>query len=70
MALDVLENGAAMLRFACKLYRNRKGGAAIEYGFMCALIVLAMMVALTQLADVTTNLWNTVDKNVATHGKS
>ncbi|RIA37125.1 pilus assembly protein Flp/PilA [Hephaestia caeni] len=57
-----------MLQFARNLYRNRRGGAAIEYGLMCAFIVLAMMAALTQLADVTTNLWNTIDNNVAAPG--
>ncbi|HVI99463.1 MAG TPA: Flp family type IVb pilin [Sphingomonas sp.] len=53
-----------MLHFARKLYRNRKGGAAIEYALMCAFIVLAMMAALMQLADVTTNMWNTVNNKV------
>lgn len=59
-----------MLDFARKLYRNRKGGAAIEYGLMCALIVLAMMAALIGLADTTTSMWNTVGNKVdATDGK-
>ena len=53
-----------MLDFACKLCRNRKGGAAIEYGLMCALIVLAMIAALANLADVTTNMWNDVSNKV------
>jgi pilus assembly protein Flp/PilA len=53
-----------MLDFARKLYRNRKGGAAIEYGLICALIVLAMMAALSQLAGVTTNMWNDVNNKV------
>jgi pilus assembly protein Flp/PilA len=58
------EHGIAMLNLARKLYRNRRGGAAIEYGFMCALIVLAMIAAFTQLADVTTGMWNTVGNKV------
>ncbi len=53
-----------MPEFVRKLCRNRKGGAAIEYGLMCALIVLAMIAALANLADITTNMWSDVSNKV------
>ena len=57
-----------MLDLARKLYRNLKGGAAVEYGFLCALIVLAMIAAFTQLAGVTTNMWDAVGNKVDSAG--
>jgi pilus assembly protein Flp/PilA len=53
-----------MLAFARKLYRSRRGAASIEYGLICALIVLAMMAALIQVADVTTTMWDDVTNQV------
>lgn len=57
-----------MLDLARKLFRNRKGGAAIEYGLICALIVVAMMAALFQLAGVTTDMWDAVNNKVQSAG--
>ena len=57
-----------MLHFVRKLYRNRRGAAAVEYALICAFIVLAMMAALFQFGAVTTNLWNTIDNKVAAKG--
>jgi pilus assembly protein Flp/PilA len=48
------------------LVRDRKAGTAIEYGLIAALIVVAMIGALSQLADVTTGMWDNVNDAVNT----
>ncbi|HEU4961638.1 MAG TPA: Flp family type IVb pilin [Sphingomonas sp.] len=48
------------------LARDRKAGTAIEYGLIAALIVVAMIGALSQLADVTTGMWDNVNDAVNT----
>ena len=53
-----------MLTLARKLWRNCKAGTAIEYGLICALIVLAMVGALTAVAKTTTDMWNMVSDRV------
>jgi pilus assembly protein Flp/PilA len=53
-----------MAAFFRKLLRDRKGGTAIEYGLILALIVLALMSALIALADTNTALWNRVSNKV------
>ena len=51
-----------------RLLGNRKGGTAIEYGLIAALIVLTMVGAFIELANTTTNMWNNVNaKVVAAH---
>ncbi len=42
------------------LIQDERGTTAVEYGLIAALIVLAMVSALTQLAGTTTNMWNDV----------
>lgn len=57
-----------VMRLAKMLIRDRKGATAVEYGFILALIVLAIMAALVELGGTTTNLWTNVsDKVRATH---
>ena len=46
------------------LVRDSKGGTAIEYGLIVALIVIAIMAALFGLAGATTDMWNGVRDNV------
>ncbi|TPG43197.1 Flp family type IVb pilin [Sphingomonas koreensis] len=43
---------------------DRRAGTAIEYGLIVALIVIAMISALSGLADVTTGMWNNVSDKV------
>lgn len=57
--------GAQMLRLMQRLLADRKGGTAIEYGLIVAMIVIAMVVSLTQLADTTTALWGNVNNKIA-----
>jgi pilus assembly protein Flp/PilA len=54
----------AFLARARRLLRDRKGATAVEYGFLLALIVLAIMAALIQLGSTTTGLWTNVSTKV------
>lgn len=40
--------------------RDSTGATAVEYGLILALIVVAMMVSLTNLANTTVGMWNNV----------
>jgi pilus assembly protein Flp/PilA len=44
--------------------RDRRGGTAIEYGMIAALVVLVMIAALTEMARTTTGIWNNVSDKV------
>ncbi|PBN43871.1 Flp family type IVb pilin [Sphingobium sp. D43FB] len=44
--------------------RCERGATAVEYGLIIALIVLAMITALTSVADKTTGMWNNVSTEV------
>ncbi len=54
----------ALVQLVHGLIRERKGATAIEYGFILALIVIAMMVALISLGETTTGLWTNVSTKV------
>ncbi|AJP72467.1 Flp family type IVb pilin [Sphingomonas hengshuiensis] len=54
----------AFVRITTALLRDRKAATAVEYGFIVALIILAMMVSLNALGDVTTAMWNNVSTKV------
>ncbi|AQR72418.1 Flp family type IVb pilin [Sphingomonas sp. LM7] len=47
-----------------RLLRDSKAATAIEYGLICALIVLAIMAALVALGSVTADMWNNVSTKV------
>ncbi len=49
-----------MLAFARRLLRSSTGATAVEYGLILALIVVAMMGALSLMAGSTTGMWNGV----------
>jgi len=42
-----------------------RGASAVEYGLILALIVLTLMAALSQVADVTVGMWGNVSTKVA-----
>lgn len=46
------------------LKTDAKGATAVEYGLILALIVLAMMAALTNLATRVNNMWYNVANKV------
>jgi pilus assembly protein Flp/PilA len=48
-----------------KLIRDIKAASAVEYGLICALIVLAMIAGLNAVAGRTTTMWNGVAENVS-----
>lgn len=54
-----------MRHFFAKLIRDIKGASAVEYGLICALIVIAMVAGLNAVASRTTTMWNYVSDNVS-----
>lgn len=58
----------ALTKSIHRLIRDSKAATAIEYGLICALIVLAIMAALLALGAVTTDMWNNVSNKVQTAG--
>jgi pilus assembly protein Flp/PilA len=46
------------------LRRDRKGATAVEYGFILALIVIAIMAAVIELGATTTSMWSNVSTKV------
>jgi pilus assembly protein Flp/PilA len=47
------------------MLRHDRGATAVEYGLIVALIVLAIVTVLTQLASATTAMWNDVSNEVS-----
>jgi pilus assembly protein Flp/PilA len=47
-----------------RVFRDSRGATAIEYGLIVALIVIAMIVALKNLAGTTIGMWNNVSTKV------
>ena len=58
----------ALTKLIHRLIRDSKAATAIEYGLICALIVLAIMAALLALGTVTSEMWNNVSDKVQTAG--
>lgn len=54
-----------MKRRLTDLIRDEEAATAIEYGLIAALVVVAMIVALQNVADVTTGMWNNVSNEVS-----
>jgi len=46
------------------LWRDRRGATAVEYGFILALIVVAILTAIVGVAGVTTTMWNDIATKV------
>ncbi len=53
-------SGRAGLRTKRGLFADQRGAAAVEYGLIVSLIVIAMLSGLQGVASTTTDLWNTV----------
>lgn len=47
-----------------RLARDCRGGTAVEYAFILALITVFMVAALIKVADVTINMWGDVSGKV------
>jgi len=46
------------------LLSSQKGATAVEYGLILALIFLAMVASLSQVAEKTNNMWGNVSNKV------
>lgn len=46
-----------MLSTFAKFCEDESGATAVEYGLICALMVIAMMTALNSVASTTINMW-------------
>jgi pilus assembly protein Flp/PilA len=53
-----------MRPFFAKLIRDIKAASAVEYGLICALIVLAMIAGLNSVAGNTITMWDNVSETV------
>jgi pilus assembly protein Flp/PilA len=49
-----------MIRRRRELLQDPRGATAVEYGLICALIVLVMLTGLYALAGTTISMWNNV----------
>lgn len=54
-----------MAIFLLKLLRSESGSTAVEYGFLIALIFLAIASAVAQFADTNQTTWNLVATKMA-----
>ena len=53
-----------MIRRMKALARAERGATAVEYGLICALIVLAAMGAITAFSAKTIGMWNNVSNEI------
>lgn len=54
----------AFLGGARRLIVSRKAATSVEYGFLLALVVLAIMVALVEMGSTTSGLWSNISTKV------
>ena len=47
-----------------RLWRDKRGATAVEYGLILALIFLAMVAAVQGVADQNVRVWTKVDTNM------
>ena len=52
------------MRHLKKLIQDKRAATAVEYGLILALIFLAMIVSLRNVATATTTMWNNVSDTV------
>ena len=50
-----------MIKIIRRLAKNRRGGTAIEYGLIAALVVITMIATFTQVANTTIGMWGNVN---------
>ena len=56
-----------MARLLKTLIADQRGISAVEYGLIAALVVIAMLAGLVQVATATTGMWNKVSETSRTH---
>jgi len=52
------------MRFIKRLARSTRGATVVEYGFILALIFLAMMAGVAAVGSTTSGMWNNVSEAV------
>ena len=52
------------MRSRPNLFQDVRGATAVEYGLIVAMVVLAMIVGLSQVASSTGGMWNNVSETV------
>jgi pilus assembly protein Flp/PilA len=57
--------GKPVYRLLRSVKRDQKGATAVEYGLIIAMIVLAMMAALNNVAIRTNSMWSNVANKVS-----
>lgn len=55
------------MRSFYRLMRSTRAATAVEYGLILALVFLATVVAVGDVATSTKAMWNNVSSNAATH---
>jgi pilus assembly protein Flp/PilA len=60
LSMGTDDRGMDMMNFLRRLMANTKGATAVEYSLIIALIMLAIVSAVTGVATTTTNMWNNV----------
>jgi pilus assembly protein Flp/PilA len=58
-----------MFEIIRRICRCEEGATAVEYGLIAALIVVAVMAAMSNVANSTTNIWNDVANTVLNASK-
>lgn len=54
----------ALVKSIHRLVRDTKAATAIEYGLICAMIVIAIMASLIAVGSVTSDMWKNVSDKV------
>ena len=57
-----------IIRLLKSLLGDRRGGTAIEYGLIAALVVIALIASFTQLANTTIGMWGNINTKVSSAG--
>jgi pilus assembly protein Flp/PilA len=58
-------DATGMFQLLQRMAKDTRGATAVEYGFILAMIVLAMMTALRGVASETSALWEEVSSKTA-----
>ena len=53
-----------MRRFIRRLAGDQRGGTAIEYGLIAALVVITMIASFIEVANTTTGMWGNVNSKM------
>jgi pilus assembly protein Flp/PilA len=60
----VLRLGTRAMRRFLGIFKDERGATAVEYGLILAMVFLAMVGALSLVADITIDMWGNVSAAV------